>query len=415
MLLESSAMLLVIADHFAYIYRGDTGTLGWWIVRISNFLTFFLMLVVLFAFNQYLIDLYTHEGRLSRTPRRLKAAGILSLVGMALVILSQFTGLYYTFDAMNRYQRAPGFFISYVIPMTMLILQLSVILQYRKRLSRSMRISLLLFAGISISAALCQLFMYGISLNNISVVIMAALLYVFSLLDTNRQLKHASELEIEYYREEQKKEHALFEQIAEALSRAIDAKDEYTHGHSARVAIYATQIAKEAGKSDEECEKVYFAALLHDVGKIGVPDAIINKAGRLTEDEFAQIKLHPIYGNRILSRIQLSPYLSIGAHYHHERYDGRGYPEGLKGEEIPDIARIIAVADAYDAMTSRRSYRELLPQQKVREELVKGLETQFDPAYAKIMLELIDQDTEYVMREHYNKDRSSSYRTTPVS
>jgi len=151
------------------------------------------------------------------------------------------------------------------------------------------------------------------------------------------------------------------------------------------------------------------------VGKIGVPDAIINKAGRLTEDEFAQIKLHPIYGNRILSRIQLSPYLSIGAHYHHERYDGRGYPEGLKGEEIPDIARIIAVADAYDAMTSRRSYRELLPKQKVREELVKGLETQFDPAYAKIMLELIDQDTDYVMREHYNKDRSSSYRTTPVS
>lgn len=287
MLLESSAMILLIADHFAYIYRGDTSTLGWLMVRISNFLTFFLMLVVLFAFNHYLIDLYTHEGRLKSTPRRLKAADILSLVGMVLVIVSQFTGLYYTFDEMNRYQRAPGFFICYVIPMAMLVLQLSVILQYRARLSRSMRISLLLFSGISIGAAICQLFMYGISLNNISVVTMAALLYVFSLLDTNRQLKHANAMEVEYYKEEQKREHALFEQIAEALSSAIDAKDEYTHGHSARVAIYSTQIAKEAGKSDEECEKVYFAALLHDVGKIGVSDAIINKAGRLTDEEFA--------------------------------------------------------------------------------------------------------------------------------
>ena len=139
--------------------------------------------------------------------------------------------------------------------------------------------------------------------------------------------------------------------------------------------------------------------MLHDVGKIGVPSAVINKPGRLTDEEFDMIKQHPVTGNQILSSIQQSPYLSIGAHYHHERYDGRGYPTGLKGNDIPDIARIIGVADAYDAMTSKRSYRDPIPQQTVREEIMKGIGTQFDPEYAKIMIHLIDLDMEYTMRE----------------
>ena len=399
MLLEFSAMFLLISDRRAYIFRGDPSALAWWMVRLSNFLVFFLTLVVIFSFNLYLIDLCTHEGGLKTTPRRLEAVKVLALLGMAMDVLSQFTGLFYTFDEMNRYQRAPGFIVCYVIPLTILVLQMSVILQHRRRLSRSIGLSLVLFTSLSIVASVFQVFMYGISLNNITIVAMAALLYIFALQDMNREVERARTLEIEHYKERQKQEHALFEQTAEALATAIDAKDEYTHGHSTRVAMYSTHIAREAGKSDEECEKVYFAALLHDVGKIGISDAIINKDGRLTHEEFAQIKRHPVYGNHILSSIQQSPYLSIGAHYHHERYDGRGYPEGLKGDDIPDIARIIAVADSYDAMTSKRSYRDPIPQQKVREELVKGIGTQFDPEYAKIMLHLIDLDLEYSMRE----------------
>ena len=346
MVIEISAMLLVISDRRAYIYRGDTSSLGWLMVRLSNFLVFFLTLVVICGFNQYLIDLFTHEGGLEKPPRRLKAANVMLLVGMALVVVSQFTGLYYTFDAQNRYQRAPGFVICYVVPLSVLVLQVSVILQYRKRLSRSIGLSLLLFTGMSIVASVLQAFLYGISLNNLTIVAMAALLYVFAINDMNREVEKARRLEIEHYKEEQKRQHALFEQTAEALATAIDAKDRYTHGHSTRVAMYSTQIARDAGMSEEDCEKVYFAALLHDVGKIGVSDAIINKDGRLTNEEFTQIKLHPVYGNQILSSIYMSPYLSIGAHYHHERYDGRGYPEGLKAEDIPEIARIIAVADA---------------------------------------------------------------------
>ena len=197
----------------------------------------------------------------------------------------------------------------------------------------------------------------------------------------------------------QEKSHIMFEQTTEALAGAIDAKDTYTNGHSRRVARYSLSIAKEVGLSEEECKKVYFAALLHDVGKIGIPIKILQKKGRLTDEEFDQIKGHSVVGGEILSSIKESPWLSIGARYHHERYDGGGYPEGLKGEAIPEIARIIAVADAYDAMTSSRSYRNAIPQHIVREELVKGCGTQFDPGFAKVMLHLIDLDTEYKMRE----------------
>ena len=397
---EFSATFLLLFDRWAYIYRGNTTSLGWWMVRISNFFVFFLTLLVVYGVNMYLGDLFTHEGGMEKAPRRLKVVRYLLFAGMAMVVVSQFTGIYYTFDETNHYQRAPGFIVCYLIPFAVLLIQMSVILQYRKRLKGGIALSLLLFNSVSLVASVFQLFMYGVSLNNMTIVAMAALLYVLALKDMTREVERARKREIEFYKEEKEKEHTMFEETAQALAAAIDAKDTYTHGHSARVAAYSLEIAKAAGKSEEECENIYFAALLHDVGKIGVDKAIINKEGRLTDEEFAQIKLHPVYGYQILSSIKQSPYLNAGAHFHHERYDGRGYPEGLAGENIPELARIIAVADSYDAMTSKRSYRDPMPQQKVRDELVKGSGTQFDPQFAAIMVELIDRDCEYTMREH---------------
>ena len=192
---------------------------------------------------------------------------------------------------------------------------------------------------------------------------------------------------------------ALTKDVTEALANAIDAKDKYTHGHSSRVAVYSRKLAEMKGMSEEECDEVYYAALLHDVGKIGVSESIITKDGKLTAKEYEAIKQHPVLGAQILHSISEYPYLSIGASSHHERYDGKGYPYGLKGTDIPEIARIISVADAYDAMSSKRSYRDAIPQQMVREELVKGTGTQFDPEYARLMLHLIDVDTEYEMSE----------------
>ena len=187
--------------------------------------------------------------------------------------------------------------------------------------------------------------------------------------------------------------------VVQTLAEAIDAKDNYTNGHSGRVAEYAREIARRFGYSRKRQDEIYMMGLLHDVGKIGVSDAVINKPGRLTEEEYAQIKTHPVLGDRILKRIRERPRLAIGARWHHERYDGSGYPDGLSGDGIPEEARIIAVADAYDAMTSRRSYRDILPQETVRREIETGRGSQFDPAFADIMLEIISEDKDYRYKE----------------
>jgi len=195
------------------------------------------------------------------------------------------------------------------------------------------------------------------------------------------------------------KKEQMFLQTVTALSEAVDAKDRYTSGHSKRVAEYAKNIAKRLGKNLEEQDEVYRAGLLHDVGKIRIPEEIINKPGRLTDEEFSIIKIHPVTGYNILKGISEDSIIATAAKHHHERYDGKGYPNGLKGEEIPETARILAVADAYDAMASNRSYRKALPQNVVREEIEKGRETQFDPKIADIMLKMMEEDKEYHMKE----------------
>ncbi|MBP3813020.1 MAG: HD-GYP domain-containing protein [Butyrivibrio sp.] len=193
-------------------------------------------------------------------------------------------------------------------------------------------------------------------------------------------------------------------EVVSALAEAIDAKDAYTNGHSSRVAKYSKMIAEKLGFPENEQNELYMMGLLHDVGKIGVPDGVINKPDRLTDEEFAIIKTHPVIGGKILESIKQNPRLATGARWHHERYDGKGYPDGLAGEEIPEEARIIAVADAYDAMTSSRSYRGAMSQEKVRSEIEKGLGTQFDPRFGKVMLGIIDEDTEFTMRETLEED-----------
>ena len=187
--------------------------------------------------------------------------------------------------------------------------------------------------------------------------------------------------------------------MMETLAATIDARDKYTSGHSLRVAKYSQELAKRLCKSKEEQEDIYMMGLLHDIGKIGVKDEIINKIERLTDEEFKALKEHPIIGYEILKKMGgLPSYIVDGARWHHERWDGKGYPDGLRGEEIPELVRIISVADAYDAMTSNRSYRELLPQEVVRQEIIKGMGTQFDANIASKMIEMIDADINYEMQ-----------------
>ena len=178
------------------------------------------------------------------------------------------------------------------------------------------------------------------------------------------------------------------------IANTIDAKDAYTSGHSMRVAQSSAAIARRLNWSEEEVQNIHNIALLHDIGKIGVPDAILNKPGKLSAEEFEVIKKHPVIGSDILKDIHMVRNVAEGALYHHERFDGRGYPFGLTGEKIPYCARIIGIADAYDAMTSNRIYRRKLTRENVIKEFENGRGTQFDPQLTDLFMEMLREGFE---------------------
>ena len=186
-------------------------------------------------------------------------------------------------------------------------------------------------------------------------------------------------------------EYAMFDGFARSLAKAIDFRDRYTRGHSERVAEFSAGIARELGLTDDEVEIVQRAATLHDLGKIGVNDGVLRKPGRLSDDEFALIRAHAANGYEILKAAPSFEALLPGIRHHHERYDGRGYPDGLSGSGIPLLARILSVADSYDAMTTDRIYRKALPEEKARAELRDGAGTQFDPVIVEAMLRYLEK------------------------
>lgn len=183
----------------------------------------------------------------------------------------------------------------------------------------------------------------------------------------------------------------IIEQSFHMFANVIDAKDPYTRGHSQRVAIYSRELARRMGLSEDDRQRIFHIALLHDIGKIGVTDAILNKKGALTKEERASIEKHVSIGGDILKDFTAIEGIEEGARYHHERYDGKGYACGLKGEEIPLFARIIAVADSFDAMSSERCYRPALEMPKIIDELKNGEGTQFDRKVVKHMLDMIEE------------------------
>ncbi|MBO4383903.1 MAG: HD domain-containing protein [Clostridia bacterium] len=176
--------------------------------------------------------------------------------------------------------------------------------------------------------------------------------------------------------------------VIKVLSECVEMKDPYTNGHASRVAKYTALLAKKLGKSDAEIDKMYNIAMLHDVGKISIPDAVLNKPERLTNEEYALMKSHAERGGEILKEIDIAPELSLGAGYHHERYDGKGYPKGLNGNDIPEVARIIAVADTFDAMYSTRPYRKRMELSTVVNEIQRSAGSQLDPEVVDAFIKL---------------------------
>ncbi|SHJ78109.1 HD-GYP domain-containing protein [Propionispora hippei] len=186
-------------------------------------------------------------------------------------------------------------------------------------------------------------------------------------------------------------------EVVEALALALDAKNSCMCGHSERVAELALLLAAELGFSPEEQMKIHIGAHLHDIGKIGIPDNILNKEGKLTKEEFDLIREHPVIGDSIVGRIQAFRSIADSVRYHHERYDGKGYPDGLQGEEIPIEARIVAVADSFDAMTTVRTYRRAVSLKEALAEIVRCRSTQFDPVVVDALLQLAAENKLYSM------------------
>lgn len=319
-----------------------------------------------------------------------------------------FTGIIFYFDNEGSYIHGPLYYFVYAVPYYYIIFSIGILIFNFNQFVSKQRISIIALFALCMLGPLAQMLFFPNVLLSLFTMPVGVLVCMFTLETPDYQrlmktmgelddLRHHLQQEVERQTERSER---ISQQALKTLAVTIDAKDKYTNGHSVRVAEYAKELVRRSGGLEKEQEEIYYIGLLHDIGKIGVPDEIINKDSGLTDEEFAVIKTHPVIGADILKNISMEiPGIEVGARWHHEKYAGGGYPDGIKGDQIPKEARIIGVADAYDAMTSKRSYRDILPQKVVRSEFVEKSGIQFDPIYAKLMVEMIDEDTEYQMRE----------------
>ena len=322
------------------------------------------------------------------------------------LIVNVFTKMYFSFNETEGYVKGPIYLGLHVVTILFLIESAIILLVRRRSFTRRQRISIIFFFAVfSISFVLQLTAFKDILLSDFGSAIGAVI--VFYSIETPDYIKLTKTLkelnDLKESLENQVKERTkdldnerkiLFELTLETLTtlaNVIDAKDHYTNGHSYRVAAYAKGMAEEYGLSMSEIRQIYFAGLMHDVGKIGISDAILTKPGKLTPEEYEIIKSHAAIGGDILKGMKHFKTFEIVARNHHERYDGKGYPDHLAKDDIPLEARIVQICDTFDAMTTDRSYRKALPDEVALEELKKGKGTQFDPVLVDVFLSLYNR------------------------
>lgn len=392
---------MMLGDLSDWILRGAQWSGAQYLFTYGIVIYFVSSGVVLCSFFAYI---YTYlKQRISIPELFMKIVFAMMTVQLILSVITPFTGALFTISPQCVYKRGPFFPVAQLISAVVIGMTLILYLYSRNHLKRKEKIYFLLYLIIPSSALYIQVMNYGVALLNASLTLTFLLVNLFVTSELDDRLRKADirleQARVAVLEDHQRNQKMLVEQTIMALSNTVEAKDIYTNGHSLRVAIYSKEIVRRMGWNAEEQQKVYYAGLLHDVGKIRVPDHIINKAGCLTKEEYAQIQIHSSAGYYILKEISAISDFAVAARWHHERYDGKGYPNGLAGENIPLIARIIGAADSYDAMTSDRCYRKRLTQEQVREEFRRGKGTQFDPKIADIVLEMMDADKDYLMRE----------------
>ena len=399
MVLCNSAML--VGDLCDWTLGGIPGAFPYYAQGIFSIVVYFAASgLLLFSLYGWLIS-YIRQ-KIDISPNWLRVGIALSAIQVLIALAAPIIRIAYI-DADNYYQRGKLFLLTQVCPYIVYVLSFYLMIRYRRAFKKRERIYLGIFIVIPLFAELIQVMTYKYSTLNVACSL--GLIMVFTFIQSERKLDDEYKVrgqiidENKRLEELQQYQENLSSQLIDVLCSTVEAKDQYTRGHSQRVAQYAREIMYRMGGDEKVLQEVYYIGLLHDVGKISIDDSIINKKGRLTEEEYEQIKLHTVAGYQILKHVDVIPDLAIGARWHHERYDGTGYPNGLAGDNIPLIARIISVADAYDAMTSNRSYHKIMPQSVVREEISRGMGRQFDPAIARIMLEMIDEDIQYDMKQ----------------
>ncbi len=394
-------MLMILGDLADWVFSGRPGMFMHYIQTVFTAILYFAAAgFLIYSVHRWIIAVASQRVKIPEIFQTI--SGVFCVVQTLIALTNPLMGRCFV-DANNVYQRGNGYMLTVVLPYVFFSATIVFLIAYRRAFTVREFIYMMLFVLVPIAAGAVQYLTYRISTLNVAVTL--ALVIGLNFIQSQREIEN-EELERSFVEAKQMQlsemhdyQSNLSEQLIGVLCEAVEAKDRYTRGHSQRVARYAKEIMYRLGGSEEEQNKAYFIGILHDVGKIAVKDDIINSEERLTDDEYEIIKLHTIAGYQILRSIDIIPEIAVGARWHHERYDGTGYPNGLSGENIPLIARIIAVADAYDAMTSNRTYQKTMPQDKVREEILKGMGTQFDPKIAKIMVDMIDEDISYDMKQ----------------
>ena len=328
----------------------------------------------------------------------------LSILGIYLItlIVNCFTGFYFNFNN-GKYTHGDAYLVVNLTAVLFVVESIVVFIIKRKMFNPRQMLAIIVFYASFFTSFGLQLFVFpDILLSDFGTVI-GALMVFFSLetpdyiklMATLRELndlKASLEAQVEERTKEVDAERKSYKiltiETLSSLAELIDAKDHYTNGHSFRVAAYARSLAKNLGLEPQEVEKIYFAGLIHDVGKVGIDKSILNKPGKLTEEEYKIIQSHSPLGGNILKGIHQFKIFEQVARSHHERYDGKGYPDNLKGEEIPYPARIVAVCDTFDAMTSDRSYRKALSDEVAIKELIEVKGSQLDPTCVDKFVEL---------------------------
>lgn len=385
------SMVTCIIDIVTVFTITYAATVPNWVNILTNSLYFFS------AFScTYLGSVYIFESIHFYTKFHKFYVNIIAAVYLLLLIINSFTGLIFYFED-GQYKQGPFFILNYISSL-LIIIDVGIVFILRRKFLTPTKLLLNSSFIIIPIIFICIQFFFPYYLLTCFCMVLITIVMIFTLdtpdfyeleyLRKNLETEVAQQTKQIIDREKQIENMSV--EMVQALAQAIDEKDEYTKGHSVRVAQYSVAIGKEIGLSEEKIKFLNIAALLHDIGKIGVPDIVLQKPSKLSDEEFKIIQQHTLNGGKILHNVTSLPYAEEVALHHHERFDGTGYPDQMKGSDIPYFARIVSIADAYDAMSTKRVYRDKLDTAEIRKRLLDNRGTQFDPQLLDIFLNLFE-------------------------